>query len=48
MKTYKVLMGYVIYPDDIDYVAEGLFKDDVEKLGEDISRFYRGTTYWGD
>ena len=36
MKTYKVLRGYVIYPDDIDYVAEGLSKDNAEKLASEL------------
>jgi hypothetical protein len=27
---------------------EAQWKEDERKLGEAISRFYRGTTYWGD
>ena len=27
---------------------EAEWKEDERKLGEEISRFYRGTTYWGD
>lgn len=36
MEKYRVLRGYVIYPDDIDYIAEGLSKEDAEAMAKDL------------
>ena len=36
MEKYRVLRGFIIYPDDIDYIAEGLSKDDAERLAQEL------------
>lgn len=38
MEKYRVLRGYIIYPDEIDYIAEGLSKEDAEAMAEKLSK----------
>lgn len=52
-KYFKACTGW--YIDDNEYVKlvlseemQAEWKEDERKLGEAISRFYAGTTYWGD
>lgn len=35
MEKYRVLRGYIIYPDEVDFIAEGLSKEDAENLASE-------------